>query len=334
MGMQAARGALAGSRCPAALPLILTGVRVSAVQVVATATLGAFVGFGGLGAFIIEGFASPNDGKLLDGRDPRRGDVASGRTSVRSAADGPDPLDPWRRFARRGPVAFALVDDADIRPVRALDREANHEEKAMFRKIRGLWRVLAVFALLAAACGDDDSGGDTEGASDSDGEDAGGDPRRAGHHASAPRTSASRHPGRDLRAGAGRAGYRVEHPGARWLPRPRGAGVRVRRHQPGARVRGVDARVPQRDAGEATGDVDETAALLDERLAEIGLGRARPPEAVDTNAFVVTPETAESWAERCPTSATERATSPSGHRRTARPTPSASPGCRRSTGST
>jgi osmoprotectant transport system permease protein len=52
---------------PAALPLILTGVRVSAVQVVATATLGAYVGFGGLGAFIVEGFATRNDGKLLAG---------------------------------------------------------------------------------------------------------------------------------------------------------------------------------------------------------------------------------------------------------------------------
>lgn len=52
---------------PNALPLVLTGVRISAVQVVATATLGAFVGFGGLGAFINEGFRQQNDGKLLTG---------------------------------------------------------------------------------------------------------------------------------------------------------------------------------------------------------------------------------------------------------------------------
>lgn len=52
---------------PNAMPLVLTGVRVSAVQVVATATLGALVGFGGLGAFIIEGFAQFDDGKLLTG---------------------------------------------------------------------------------------------------------------------------------------------------------------------------------------------------------------------------------------------------------------------------
>jgi osmoprotectant transport system permease protein len=52
---------------PNALPLALTGLRVSAVQVVATATLGAFVGFGGLGAYINEGFRQQDDGKLLTG---------------------------------------------------------------------------------------------------------------------------------------------------------------------------------------------------------------------------------------------------------------------------
>jgi osmoprotectant transport system permease protein len=52
---------------PNALPLLLTGLRISAVQVVATATLGAFVGFGGLGAFINEGFRQQDDGKLLTG---------------------------------------------------------------------------------------------------------------------------------------------------------------------------------------------------------------------------------------------------------------------------
>lgn len=52
---------------PNALPLLLAGLRISAVQVVATATLGAFVGFGGLGAFIYEGFRQTDDGKLLTG---------------------------------------------------------------------------------------------------------------------------------------------------------------------------------------------------------------------------------------------------------------------------
>jgi osmoprotectant transport system permease protein len=50
-----------------AVPLVLTGLRLASVQVVATATLGAFVGFGGLGAFINEGFRQQDDGKLLTG---------------------------------------------------------------------------------------------------------------------------------------------------------------------------------------------------------------------------------------------------------------------------
>lgn len=42
---------------PIAVPLIMAGIRVSAVQVVATATLAAVVSFGGLGRFIIDGLA-------------------------------------------------------------------------------------------------------------------------------------------------------------------------------------------------------------------------------------------------------------------------------------
>ena len=42
---------------PVAVPLIMAGIRVSAVQVVATATLAAVVSFGGLGRYIIDGLA-------------------------------------------------------------------------------------------------------------------------------------------------------------------------------------------------------------------------------------------------------------------------------------
>jgi osmoprotectant transport system substrate-binding protein len=47
-------------------------------------------------------------------------------------------------------------------------------------------------------------------------------------------------------------------------------------------------------AGEATGDAEETTDLLNTRLEEIGLVALEPSDAVDTNAFVVTPETSES----------------------------------------
>jgi osmoprotectant transport system permease protein len=52
---------------PIALPLVMTGLRVSATQVVATATLGAWVGYQCLGTLIFEGFAQQNDGKILTG---------------------------------------------------------------------------------------------------------------------------------------------------------------------------------------------------------------------------------------------------------------------------
>jgi osmoprotectant transport system permease protein len=50
---------------PVALPLILTGLRVSAVQVVATATLGALVGYRCLGTPIVAGFQKSDKGSLL-----------------------------------------------------------------------------------------------------------------------------------------------------------------------------------------------------------------------------------------------------------------------------
>jgi osmoprotectant transport system permease protein len=52
---------------PLAMPLIMAGVRTSAVQVVATATLGAVVGWGGLGRFIVDGFANRDNPQILAG---------------------------------------------------------------------------------------------------------------------------------------------------------------------------------------------------------------------------------------------------------------------------
>jgi osmoprotectant transport system permease protein len=42
---------------PCALPLVLSGIRSAALQVVATATLAATVGLGGLGRFLIDGLS-------------------------------------------------------------------------------------------------------------------------------------------------------------------------------------------------------------------------------------------------------------------------------------
>lgn len=52
---------------PLALPVVLAGVRVAAVQVVATATLAALVGGGTLGRFIADGFARQDTPMLVGG---------------------------------------------------------------------------------------------------------------------------------------------------------------------------------------------------------------------------------------------------------------------------
>jgi osmoprotectant transport system permease protein len=52
---------------PLAVPLIVAGLRTAAVQVVATATLGAFTGWGGLGRFIVDGFATGDDAQIGGG---------------------------------------------------------------------------------------------------------------------------------------------------------------------------------------------------------------------------------------------------------------------------
>lgn len=56
MGMREAQ-VLRRVELPMGLPLILVGARTAAVQVVATATLGALVAGGGLGRYIVDGFA-------------------------------------------------------------------------------------------------------------------------------------------------------------------------------------------------------------------------------------------------------------------------------------
>jgi len=60
-------GVLRRIEVPLALPLVLAGVRTSAVNVVATATLGAVVASGGLGRYIVDGFALREYDRLLTG---------------------------------------------------------------------------------------------------------------------------------------------------------------------------------------------------------------------------------------------------------------------------
>ena len=81
---------------PAAVPLLMTGVRVSSVQIIATATLGALVGYECLGTYIVAGLARGPAG---------RPQVLAGAILVASLALTVDVvlntlervLTPWRR---------------------------------------------------------------------------------------------------------------------------------------------------------------------------------------------------------------------------------------------
>jgi osmoprotectant transport system permease protein len=66
MGMRG-RQVLWQVELPMATPLIMAGVRTSAVQVVATATLAAFVGLGGLGRYLIDGLAQRDLAEVVGG---------------------------------------------------------------------------------------------------------------------------------------------------------------------------------------------------------------------------------------------------------------------------
>jgi osmoprotectant transport system permease protein len=66
MGMRG-RQVLWQVELPVAMPLIMAGVRTSTVQVVATATLAAYVGLGGLGRYLIDGLSQSDLPQVVGG---------------------------------------------------------------------------------------------------------------------------------------------------------------------------------------------------------------------------------------------------------------------------
>jgi osmoprotectant transport system permease protein len=66
MGMEPLR-VLFQVELPVALPLILSGVRSAAVQIVSTATIAAYVSFGGLGRYIVDGLYQVDYNKVVGG---------------------------------------------------------------------------------------------------------------------------------------------------------------------------------------------------------------------------------------------------------------------------
>ena len=69
MGMSP-RQVLQQVEIPLALPVIIAGVKTATVEVIASATLAAFIGAGGLGTFIVLGFALYDNAILLVGAIP------------------------------------------------------------------------------------------------------------------------------------------------------------------------------------------------------------------------------------------------------------------------
>lgn len=66
MGMPESR-VLFQVELPVALPLILSGLRSAAIQIVSTATIAAYVSLGGLGRYIIDGLYQKNYEKVVGG---------------------------------------------------------------------------------------------------------------------------------------------------------------------------------------------------------------------------------------------------------------------------
>ncbi|MGC5034866.1 MULTISPECIES: ABC transporter permease [unclassified Streptomyces] len=66
MGMRESR-ILFQVELPVALPLILSGLRSAAIQIVSTATIAAYVSLGGLGRYIVDGLYQRNYEKVVGG---------------------------------------------------------------------------------------------------------------------------------------------------------------------------------------------------------------------------------------------------------------------------
>ncbi|NJO79466.1 MAG: ABC transporter permease [Cyanobacteria bacterium RM1_2_2] len=69
MGMSVGQ-TLRSVEIPLALPVVISGIKTALVEVIASATLAAFIGAGGLGTFIVRGFALYDTAILLVGAVP------------------------------------------------------------------------------------------------------------------------------------------------------------------------------------------------------------------------------------------------------------------------
>jgi glycine betaine/choline ABC-type transport system substrate-binding protein/ABC-type proline/glycine betaine transport system permease subunit len=148
------REVLTGVELPLSAPLMMEGLRIAFVQVIATATLGALVAWGGLGRYIVDGFARQDMGRLIVGA------VLVGLLAIAAElglsamqrATTPHGIRPARsalRFAR-----WALVERQGL--------FYNLEKEIPMRKPFRAGAVGAILglALVATACGSGDGAED------------------------------------------------------------------------------------------------------------------------------------------------------------------------------
>ena len=148
--------------------------------------------------------------------------------------------------------------------------------------------LLAMFALIAAACGDDDGGAVASGG-DGDSEAPEGPAIKIGAQDFGESAILAEIYGQVLEAN----GYEVEQVSVGGfrdvlLGAFDSGDVNMSAEYAASMLEFLNG-----NAGEATGDAAETVELLQAQLDEIGLVATEPAPAVDTNAFVVTEETAE-----------------------------------------
>ena len=91
---------------PIALPLLLSGLRAATMQVIATATIAAYVGLGGLGRYLVDGLAA---GQY---------DVTAGGALLVSDMKMALLVDVLWAGAARGLVSPGLVASGPVRPGR------------------------------------------------------------------------------------------------------------------------------------------------------------------------------------------------------------------------
>ena len=149
------REVLTGVELPLSAPLMMEGLRIAFVQVIATATLGALVAWGGLGRYIVDGFARQDMGRLIVGAvlsacwpsqpswDCRQ---CSGRR-LRGGRGRPVSGNPLKRF-----TVCLVGPGGKTGPVYKLEKEIPMRKP--FRA-RAVGAILGL-ALVAAACGSGD----------------------------------------------------------------------------------------------------------------------------------------------------------------------------------